>query len=1298
MPTLPGMSQHTGVLMRSPASFKARRSTPVAIALALSALELFIPTAVQAAPLSLAQSPLVSSTTVAPNILVAVDDSGSMDYETLLPNDDGVMVWNDNIQAAWYQGAFLNTNQGQSRYIYLFPNGVNNCTARGCDARDRRVYPDGDRRNPNYAVPPIPYLGFMRSHTYNRAYFSPESSYESWRDPFGDIDPTNAPADPSIGQSRFNLTTDVRSFDAGRRFMVQPGMPLGGVSYTTGETECVDGPGRDTEFSFFPPFQRCRYGEQLNWMRAGDDETLYREQAIGIEYFPATFYRPQDEPLPESFGWDESAETIPGNGPSGAQNLVGYEIRPENFTSEPAYERAIENFANWFSYYRKRHLATRSGIAAAFGDINRARVGACTINDRRDIQLAEFEDEGERNRFFSDIYNIDFARAQGTPNRSALFHLGRQYETRQDLIVSPCQENFAILFTDGLNTETAVSGIGNVDANSAAAERYGMPFPGGAANTMADIAMRFYEDLNPAANIDGGRVPVPSGCDVAPGTLPNPALDCERDPHMSTLAITLGQQGTLYRNPDHPLIQDDPWNTWPDALDWPDENQPGQAQIDDLWHATINARGSLQNADTAESISDAFSSVLAEINQDTGSASGVAANGGALATDSTLFQSTFIAGEWTGELTAFEISANNLSSQVLWQASGQLPQDHNDREILSIDDDSRSNVLSNGVAFRYAALRSDLPENFSFLDLNYIRGDTSHETRNGGDLRNRRNTRLGDMVHSTPRYVGAPNSLRYPVAGQWSDLRYPNQRLAENQAASYRPGPGAEDDVFLNRYADRREMVYVGANDGMLHGFDAQTGEERMAYVPAGVFEHLDALTSPLYAHRYYVDGTPTSADALLNGEWRTALVGGLAGGGKSLYALDITDPELFSEDAPDRTVMWEASYPDMGLTYPTPEIVRTHAGNWAVMAANGYNSDTGRASLYMLDLSDGRLLAHIETGAGTFEDGSGRVLDNGLSSPTPVDIDGDFIVDYAYAGDLAGNLWKFDLTGDDPNEWSVRRLFTATSGEPLGQTQPITAAPVVGSHPYGMRYGVMVYFGTGKYLETGDSVPRSGIRNSVYGVVDHDVFTFNEARGPGQPLFSVQMAYNLTREALTSQSVDDFDDTSGQRVRAVSDNTVTYRRGELDTTRNRGWVLDLASDNGEKSVVAPERRGQTLGFSTIIPSTVSCLAENRGFYTVVDAATGGRTANSVFDLSGDRNIDAGDLIEVPSAVGETQKRQVAGIGISQGAPNQGRLLTDRGNGTDRLILPTSDGSLKQRDIDTGIPPDSRTSWRRVRR
>jgi len=290
-------------------------------------------------------------------------------------------------------------------------------------------------------------------------------------------------------------------------------------------------------------------------------------------------------------------------------------------------------------------------------------------------------------------------------------------------------------------------------------------------------------------------------------------------------------------------------------------------------------------------------------------------------------------------------------------------------------------------------------------------------------------------------------------------------------------------------------VVYVGANDGMLHAFDAQMttsgGQELFAVVPNATYlgpdgkpaeSGLRALSDNAYLHRYYVNATPFARDVDFkraggtiesnpdSHDWRSLLVFGLGKGGRSYVALDITDTPTTSttETTIANKVLWEFTDEDMGFSYGRPGIVKTRKWGWVVIIAGGYNnvlgtsktSVPGQGVLFVLDPKTGTLLQKIYTNEGSAANPAGLAHFTGY-----VQDYADMTVDYVYAGDLLGNMWRFDFsspTNNVPNPTSpILHLRDS-----LGNPQPVTTEPRVDPGPDLVRY---LFVGTGRLLHTND-------------------------------------------------------------------------------------------------------------------------------------------------------------------------------------------------------------------------------------
>jgi type IV pilus assembly protein PilY1 len=692
---------------------------------------------------------------------------------------------------------------------------------------------------------------------------------------------------------------------------------------------------------------------------------------------------------------------------------------------------------------------------------------------------------------------------------------------------------------------------------------------------------------------------------------------------------------------------------------------------------------------------------LATIELRNASASAVATNSTRLDTDTLVYQGSFHTGDWSGSLKAYavdpadgdlDVDDDGLDDPPVWDAATRIPA-HGSRNILTYDPAAQA-----GIPFAWASLtetqRAALdPANVlepSSPVLGYLRGDDRNERRNGGTYRDR-SVKLGDIVNSDPWYVGTP------------DFGY--DRL-----------PGSEGTSYVtfraqSAYKARRPMLYVGANDGMLHGFDATDGAsgglEVMAYVPGAVVAGLPALLSPDYSHRYFLDGAPRAGDAYVDTSgsgaraWRTLLVGTTGAGAKAAFVLDVTEPDGIG--AAD--VLWEVSdraypapedcpddpsdpdYPgafanDLGYTLPQASVARMANGEWAVVLGNGYNSTSGKAVLFLLEAGTGRLIKKIDTGVGS------PSTPNGLGTPVAVDVDGNRTVDVIYAGDLHGNLWKLDVSASSAGSWGSaftlagvpQPLFVARDGS--GVAQPITAKPQVGRHPEG---GVMVLFGTGKYFETGDNVVGASPQvQTFYGLRDD----FG-ASGLGTPIAG--------RSDLQAQTILAEGTVGLYNARVTSSTPVDY------AVKN-GWYLDLVSPGGAAAgerVVSPSllRSGRVI-FTTLIPSSDPCEFGGTSWLMEVDATTGARLDVSPFDFDGDGVITLADLAELldtngdgvvdgrDDAVPASGKESEVGITKQPGVISMGEISKKYTSG--------SSGSLEvTTESEDGVT--GRMSWRQLR-
>jgi type IV pilus assembly protein PilY1 len=413
---------------------------------------------------------------------------------------------------------------------------------------------------------------------------------------------------------------------------------------------------------------------------------------------------------------------------------------------------------------------------------------------------------------------------------------------------------------------------------------------------------------------------------------------------------------------------------WPDPGTYDPTNYLGYDRIDDLLHATVNSRGGFFNVNNPDQFVAALNTALTHIaTVSSGSAASVAANSTSLNTGTQVYQASFNPEDWSGKLQAFIVNSDGTLSPTPpdppppgWEASALLPSlGPSGRAIYTYNPSSVA-----GVPFLWASLASSQQNDLNTLAgandgngalrVDWLRGDQSHEqtTANPGGIFRARTDLLGDIVNSSPVYVG------------FKDYGY--GALSDTEGSSY------TSFLASSAYTGRSPMLYVGANDGMLHGFDVGSGQEKFAYIPNAVFPGLSNLTSPNYIHQYYVDGVSGVGDVYDGSAWHTLLAGATGAGGRAVFALDITYPGTFNASK----VWWEYTnttkadgtpnisiFPgtpntdgsDLGYTLAQPSVVRLQDGHWVVLVANGYNSDNGHAVLFILDALNGNVLQKID-------------------------------------------------------------------------------------------------------------------------------------------------------------------------------------------------------------------------------------------------------------------------------------------------------------------------------------------------
>ncbi|MEX0872124.1 MAG: PilC/PilY family type IV pilus protein [Aquisalimonadaceae bacterium] len=605
-----------------------------------------------------------------------------------------------------------------------------------------------------------------------------------------------------------------------------------------------------------------------------------------------------------------------------------------------------------------------------------------------------------------------------------------------------------------------------------------------------------------------------------------------------------------------------------------------------------------------------LSAVFGNILRTTASASSIATNSTRLDTDTVLFQARFNTEKWSGDLLAFRIEADGSATpDPLWSAAAKMDNRAPDsRLVLTVRNPATqggAEIATEAASFTWdeldqhqrAWLQQTSGTNVISVPLAqqriaFLRGDRSLErtAQNLAAPFRARDSVLGDIVNSDPQVVGNED-FGYALLGGASD--------------NFDAVVGHGYQAHRQAGKTRTPLIVVGANDGMLHGFNAETGDELFAYVPYGVYQNLFRLTEPGYTHRYYVDGSPRVADAWLGDRWAKVVAGTTGAGGRSVFLLDVTDPDNMSA----ASVLWEFRHPELGATIGQPSVVPLPNGRFGVVVGSGYGNDSGTGRVFVLDAADGSVIRQFLTTPPTGH------TPNDMASPLTVDSSGDRIANRIYAGDTQGYLWRFDMTGNnlnqagDPAHWGAPAGMSAGLFRALrdGKPQAITSQPEAGRSPDGK---MMVFFGTGTYYRNGDNVVSNPVVDSFYGLIDSD----NSINGRGA----------LLRQEILRETAD-----HGADLRVVSDHA-------LDAA-DQGWYLDLLwhpqrggpGARGERVVSRALLRSGRIIFATLIPSADPCGHGGESWLMEIDAYSGGRLRYSVLDLNADGLFDDGDQVTV---------------------------------------------------------------------
>lgn len=1103
---------------------------------------------------------------VKPNVMLIVDDSGSMLFQTM--PDSAVYLGNSpSASISPLRTVDLGSGMRGSHSLKMHPTDTMILAS---------VYAGvvaGSTTSSNWRQ------AFLRSPDTNTIYYNPEVRYLPWVRPDTTRMPnstaTSAPIDPmNFSGTRVNLQTV--SF-VNERWCAPPGSGAD-CSTANGTTATVN----------------LRFNPMLYYRVQKNADGSYKSPTSTI----ANFDRYDLNPVTAAY----ATTTYVGG------TLTRYPARTDCAANPCTLAEERVNFANWFTYYRSRALLAKGGLSESFvSGSNTFRIGYGVINDTSSNNIdgvsTNVIQQGVRDftvaqRSTTIAWLQGLPISGGTPLRTSLDLVG-QYYMRSDnggpwsddpaaLSSAPhksCRRSYMFMVTDGYWNDT-VSGAGNADntagsAMSGPSYSYpgyspGPPYSDDSLDTLADYAMKYWK-----TDLRGGTGTTALTNNVVP-TADNPAFW----QHMSGYFIGLGVRGTLNPDTDLPYLTSGT-KTW--TTD----------RIDDLWHAAVNSRGAYFSAKDSTELASAIRSSLSSTVERELREAGVATATTILENGNRKYVPFYRTSAWNGDVQAYSLDANGVAGAVQWTAESKLPP-WASRNIVTWD---RGVSPAHAVTFTWATISADsksalgtITATYTATFVDFLRGDRSQE---GSTLAFRpRDGVLGDFINSNPVVVLSGFN------GGYSGLSV----------------GGPSYTSFLNSKTSRTfGVLFIGGNDGMLHGFkDTKTtpavdGQEVFAYVPRAIYPSLATLATITYGtssnyHRFYVDGPLAETDAFIpvsgasgTATWRNLLLGSVGAGGRAVFALDVTDTANLGTS----TVKWEisdADDTDLGYVMSPIESGVLPNGEWVAIFGNGYYSTSGLAKLFVVTLKDG-VIRKLTVNSTDSNNGLGGVA---------VVRDSTGYIQSLYAGDQAGKMWRMDYSAAAPSFFSVglsgNRLIDAKTSV-TAVVQPITQRPVIYPHPNG---GNFVVFGTGQLLTTTDA--DSTLTHSLYGVWDKTSPTTTES-----------LTLPLGRTYLKTRTITTVNGSGGAIFYSISGATITWTSGN-----DRGWVIDLNVTSGLRLVYPPQKvSSNEVLMSTVAPAANVAQCDSgtgRGINFVFDVFTGANPTYPFFDTNGDGLFTSADV------------------------------------------------------------------------
>ncbi|WP_284619663.1 pilus assembly protein [Aquabacterium humicola] len=885
---------------------------------------------------NMAEQPLKASVLAKPNVIFAMDNSGSMDAEVLLKTYQG-WYWSKTSSPGPYNGSALH-NTSNKPYAYLFPNGV---PASGDDGRKISTQANGS--NAGHGIPPTAQFAFARSSDYNPLYYDTTKTYKPWSPAyvssalsFANATPTAAKSHPVIGSSTIDLTTNVTTTDNEWRFAFTYGMkiPAGTTNLSCGTADAVY-TGGSTCFGSVP-------------------------------YYPATFWK---------------KETCTDDGVNCTTNFDGatlkrYEIKSGNtFPSGRTYAAEMQNFANWFQYYRKRKLLMAGAMGAVLEDITGLRMGvvAFTPNAVPTMYDADATTAASNARRVAGIF-YDARMGGSTPTRGTYKYIYDQFDTNTNVVQYACQRNAAFIITDGFANDGAPT-IPSYTASTY--NSHVAPYATTPSTWLADQGLAYFTRqlrASGASALPAGKVPLGNQSVTNPD--PNPNL------HVNTYAITLGMTGEIWPANSTPFTT---------APSWPTPVTDTAKMIDDLWHATINGRGQMYLATDVTSAVEGIQAALFDIQSQEGAQSSVAVSTfNLLASDGKAYEAVYNPSGWTGDLTASAVNMTTgaIAASPTWSAATLLNARNWTTRVIFTSNGS----AGGGIGFTSANIGSIVnPDSVSFTNdgvVDYLRGKRDGE----GTTYRKRVSLMGAVINAEPvvdktgvAYVASSEGMLHAIntstgAEEWAFVPYgtlPN--IGQTVERQYTFKTKLDGTPSVGTYTD-------GGNRLLVSGMGA--------------------------AGRSYYALDVTSPKNL--------------GEGAAAAQVKWTFP------SPTQT----AYQPYVGYTVGRPLIVKTIDDGYVALVTSGYDNGTtigdGKGRMWMLNAETGAVIKEFVTSAGTTGAEAGLAQIAAYREDTGT-------ARYVYGGDLLGNLWKFDLKLGTTTLLATFKDSAGTNAQPITTTPQLT-------------------------------------------------------------------------------------------------------------------------------------------------------------------------------------------------------------------------------------------------------------------